>query len=128
MPPEARDVVMPPGADVMPIFGRILATLLFSAMMSIVAGTALAGPLDDAKAAGLVGEKIDGYVGAVTGDVSVQALIDEVNAGRKAKYAEIAGKRGAPVDAVAAIAGKKLIERAAGGQFVMGSDGQWTQK
>ncbi len=110
------------------VMRRFLSLLLFAMMSMAVAGTAIAGPLDDAKAAGLVGEKADGYVGAVTGDASVQGLIDEVNAGRKAKYAEIAGKRGAPVDAVAAIAGKKLIERTASGQFVMGNDGQWQQK
>lgn len=112
----------------MSIFRQFLGMLVILAMVAIVAGPALAGPLDDAKAAGLVGEKADGYVGAVTGAASVQALIDEVNAGRRAKYAEIAGKRGAPVDAVAAIAGKKLIERTASGQYVMGSDGRWTQK
>lgn len=108
---------------------RRFISLSFLALMSIaVAGTAFAGPLDDAKAAGLVGEKVDGYVGAVTGDASVQGLIDQVNAGRKTKYAEIAAKRGAAVDAVAAIAGKKLVERTASGQFVMGNDGQWQQK
>ena len=113
----------------MTIVMRRILSLMFSVLMSIaVAGTAVAGPLDDAKAAGLVGEQVDGYVGAVTGDSSVQALVDEVNAGRKAKYAEIANKRGAPVDAVAAIAGKKLIERAGAGQFVLGDDGRWTQK
>ena len=112
----------------MMIVGRLFGAVLFLTIMSIAVATAYAGPLDDAKAAGLVGEMADGYVGAVTGDASVQALINEVNSGRKAKYAEIAGKRGAPVEAVAAIAGKKLIERAGTGQFVMGNDGQWTKK
>ncbi|MGI9435467.1 MAG: YdbL family protein [Geminicoccaceae bacterium] len=106
-------------------------------------GNVQAGPLDDAKAAGLIGEQPDGYLGPVAGPglgkarsleaggkmtEEVQRLIDEVNAGRKSKYAEIAGKRGAPVDAVAQIAGKKLIERTPAGQFVMGSDGNWQQK
>ncbi len=108
--------------------GRLFRAVLVLTIMSIAVGKAFAGPLDDAKAAGLVGEMADGYVGAVTDDASVQALISDVNAGRKAKYAEIAGKRGAPVEAVAAIAGKKLVERAGTGQFVMGSDGQWTKK
>ncbi|MEM9439047.1 MAG: YdbL family protein [Pseudomonadota bacterium] len=108
--------------------GRLFRAVLVLTIMSIAVEKAVAGPLDDAKSAGLVGEMADGYVGAVTDDASVQALISEVNAGRKAKYAEIAGKRGAPVEAVAAIAGKKLVERAGTGQFVMGSDGQWTKK
>ena len=106
----------------------IMASLMLALVSLITIGTAQAGPLDDAKAAGLVGERADGYVGAVTGDAGVQELIDEINAGRKAKYAEIASKRAAPVDAVAAIAGKKLIERTPAGQYVMGSDGQWQRK
>ena len=53
---------------------------------------------------------------------------DEVNAERKAKYAEIAKERGASVQAVAQIAGQKLIERTAKGGYVMGADGQWRQK
>ena len=58
----------------------------------------------------------------------VRALVDEVNAERKAKYAEIAQKQGTPIDAVAKIAGQKLIERTPGGQYVLGADGQWRQK
>lgn len=111
------------------VFGRWIVALL---SLTLVAFTAIdaahAGQLDDAKAAGLVGEKADGYVGAVTGGTDIDGLIDQVNAGRQAKYAEIASKRGAPVDAVAAIAGKKLIERAPSGHYVMGSDGQWQRK
>lgn len=108
---------------------RSIAVSLLLALISLTAvGGAKAGPLDDAKAAGLVGERADGYVGAVGAEADVQALIDEINAGRRAKYAEIAAKRGAPVEAVAAIAGKKLIERSPAGQYVLGSDGQWKQK
>ena len=111
------------------ICGRSIMASLILALISITGiDAAHAGPLDDAKAAGLVGERADGYVGAVTGDAGIQELIDEINAGRRAKYAEIAAKRGAPVDAVAAIAGKKLIERVPAGQYVMGGDGQWQRK
>jgi len=108
---------------------RFLMASLVLALISITsAGIAQAGPLDDAKAAGLIGERADGYVGAVTGDASVKPLIDEINAGREAKYKEIAAKRGAPIDAVASIAGKKLIERTPAGQYIMGDDGAWQQK
>jgi hypothetical protein len=93
-------------------------------------GPALAGPLEDAKAQGLVGERIDGYVGVVDSGApgSVKSLVDQVNAEREAKYAEIAKKQGAPVAAVAQIAGTKLIERAPRGEFVMGANGQWQRK
>jgi uncharacterized protein len=93
-------------------------------------GAAQAGPLEDAKAQGLVGERIDGYVGVVDSGApgSVKSMVNQVNAEREAKYAEIAQKQGAPVAAVAQIAGTKLIERAPRGEYVMGADGNWRQK
>ena len=54
--------------------------------------------------------------------------MEQINAERQAKYADIAQKQGAPVAAVAQIAGKKLIERAPPGDYVMGADGQWQRK
>ena len=48
------------------------------------------------------------------------------SAGRK--YEQIAEKQGAPLAAVAQIAGKKLIERTPAGQYVLDADGQWRQK
>jgi uncharacterized protein YdbL (DUF1318 family) len=91
---------------------------------------AQAGPLEDAKAAGQVGERIDGYLGVVgsSAPANVVQLVEQVNAERRAKYAEIAQKQGAPAEAVAQIAGKKLIERAAPGEYVMDATGQWQQK
>jgi uncharacterized protein len=91
---------------------------------------AAAQSLDEAKAEGQVGERIDGYVGVVDANApgEVRALVDEVNAERREKYAEIAAERGTSVEAVAQIAGQKLIARAPGGEYVLGADGQWRQK
>jgi uncharacterized protein len=93
-------------------------------------GPAQAGPLEDAKAAGLVGERIDGYLGLVDSGApaDVKRLIEQINAEREAKYTEIAQKQGVPVKAVAQIAGEKLIGRAGGGEYVKGADGQWRRK
>ncbi|MGH6901716.1 MAG: YdbL family protein [Geminicoccaceae bacterium] len=93
-------------------------------------GVAQAGPLEDAKAQGLVGERIDGYVGVVDSGApgSIKSLVNQINAEREAKYAEIAKKQGAPTAAVAQIAGTKLIERAPRGEYVMGANGRWQQK
>jgi uncharacterized protein YdbL (DUF1318 family) len=105
---------------------RIGAMLLTFLLFTLPAA---AQSLDSAKAAGEIGERIDGYVGAV-GDPSgqIRALVDKVNGERKAQYAKIAKDRGISVDAVAQIAGKKLIERTAKGGYVMGANGQWRQK
>ena len=84
---------------------------------------AQAGALEDAKAAGLVGERIDGYLGVVDSgapaDVEAAGRADQRRApGQVRRDRE---KQGAPVEAVAQIAGKKLIERAAPGEYVMGA-------
>ena len=107
---------------------RIGAIVLLVAGLAI--DPALAGALEDAKAEGLVGERIDGYLGVVDSGApgNVKSLVNQINGEREAKYAEIAKKQGAPVAAVAQIAGKKLIERAGSGEYVMGADGQWRRK
>ncbi len=99
-------------------------------MLCLSALPAAAQSLDQAKAAGQVGERIDGYVGVVEANApgNIRKLVDQVNAERKAKYAEIAKDRGTSVDAVAQIAGQKLIERTAKGGYVMGANGKWRQK
>jgi uncharacterized protein YdbL (DUF1318 family) len=103
----------------------VLATVFLLA----VAPGAGAEPLDAAKAAGQVGERPDGYLGVVNaGAPGAKALVDEVNAKRRAKYAEIAQQNGTALEAVAALAGAKLVERTPAGQFVMGSDGRWKKK
>jgi uncharacterized protein len=104
--------------------GAVLLLLCLSAL------PAAAQSLDEAKAEGQVGERIDGYVGVVDANTpgDVRAMVDEVNAERKQKYAQIAAERGTSVEAVAQIAGQKLIARAPGGQYVLGADGQWRQK
>jgi uncharacterized protein YdbL (DUF1318 family) len=93
-------------------------------------GPVHAQSLDEAKVAGLVGERIDGYVGLVVAGppADVQSLVNRINEERQARYAEIAAQRGVPVEAVAQIAGQKLIERAPKGEYVLGADGQWRQK
>jgi uncharacterized protein YdbL (DUF1318 family) len=106
---------------------RLGAVLL---LLCLTALPAAAQSLDEAKAEGQVGERIDGYVGVVDANTpgDVRAMVDEVNAERKQKYAQIAAERGTSVEAVAQIAGQKLIARAPGGQYVLGADGQWRQK
>ena len=101
----------------------------------VVFALALPGPagaqgLDAAKGKGLVGEKADGYLGIVAANptAEVRALADSVNAQRRAKYEEIAHKNGTAVDAVAALAGQKLVERAPAGQWVTDAAGNWRRK
>jgi uncharacterized protein YdbL (DUF1318 family) len=99
---------------------------LAAILILLAAPAALAEDLDAAKAAGTVGERPDGYLGAVT--PAGKAIADEVNAKRRAKYAEIAKENKTSVDSVAALAGAKLVDRTPSGQYVMGADGKWKKK
>ena len=54
--------------------------------------------------------------------------MERVNSGRRKKYGEIAAKRSVPVEAVAAQAGAKLVQRAQSGHYVMDASGRWKRK
>lgn len=103
------------------------AILLVAAL--VLAAPALADPIDDAKRAGHIGEQADGYLGlAPGGPASAKELIESINAGRRAKYSEIAAKNVTSATKVAALAGKKLSERTEAGEWVRDAEGNWTQK
>jgi uncharacterized protein YdbL (DUF1318 family) len=104
--------------------------LAASVLFLAAAPSAWAEALDAAKLAGQVGERPDGYLGLVSpsAPAAVKQLVDDVNAKRRAKYAEIAQQNGTAVEAVASLAGAKLIERTQAGQYVMGADGRWLKK
>ncbi len=92
-------------------------------------GTALAGPLGDAKAAGWLGERSDGYLGVVSeAPVSAAALAADINAKRRAKYQGIAAANGTSLAAVEMLVGEKLIARAKPGEIVMNANGQWVRR
>jgi uncharacterized protein len=108
----------------------LLRTALVLLALGLFAAPTLAASLDDAKAKGQVGERIDGYLGVVDAAApgDVRAMVDEINAERRAKYEQIAEKQGAPVAAVAQIAGTKLVERSPSGHYVLDAGGQWRRK
>jgi uncharacterized protein YdbL (DUF1318 family) len=108
-------------------------TRLFSfAMLALVfiSQSALAASLDEAKAAGQIGEKQDGYIGLVQSAVpaDVAALVDSVNAQRRARYEQIAASNGIPVSEVAKLAFERALEATRTGHFVESAPGQWVRK
>ncbi|TVR80104.1 MAG: DUF1318 domain-containing protein [Rhodospirillales bacterium] len=122
-----------------PVPRRRLLTLLPRAVLAGAIGLAMAGidmapawaqSLDQAKDAGFVGERPDGYVGLVRGDAPDWArdLVTRINAERRARYAEIARRTGASVRDVAIVAGEKLVANAPRGHYVMTPQGTWVQR
>ena len=106
-----------------------IATLVALAAL-LVATPALAGSLADARAAGQVGERLDGYVGIVVSNPSAELrkLVDDINARRKAEYRAIAARNGTSVGPVGKLAAKQLIEKAPRGHYYQDASGSWRKK
>jgi uncharacterized protein YdbL (DUF1318 family) len=105
-----------------------LAVLALLVMLPLAAH---ADSLDDARAAGLVGERPDGYVDSVTPNPApaIQQLISSINAQRRKFYEQLAGQKGVPVEEVGALAAEKTIsQKLKPGMYYMNSAGQWVQK
>lgn len=107
---------------------RILSLALCGVLLSLT--VAVAADLNSAKSNGWLGERMDGYLGLVDDGAPEQAkvLMQEINAKRRAKYAEIATSRGVSVDAVGRIAAKKVFDAAPDGTFFWDDSGSWKQK
>jgi uncharacterized protein len=101
-----------------------------------VAGVALAGAgaawaqrdpaYAAARADGVVGEKMDGYLGSVTTPTASQrAMVDDLNIKRRAVYSEKASAAGATVEDYAFTSGCRLIAQTAVGEKYQAPDSTW---
>ena len=108
----------------------VAALVLFSALTLAAVTPAAAMSLGEAKAAGLVGERPDGYLGIVASDASaeVRSLVDGINAKRRNEYRRIAQRRGITLSQAEVVIGEQLIRRAAPGEYVMTPAGRWQRK
>ncbi|MBE8595084.1 YdbL family protein [Xenorhabdus sp. BG5] len=98
-----------------------LLSLLFSSF-------AMSMTLNEAKKQGLVGETFSGYLAPVKNNQDAQSVVKRVNDERQKKYAEIAAQNNMTTEQVARMAGEKLVNRAASGEYVLGINGNWVQK
>lgn len=86
-------------------------------------------PLDAVRAAGVVGERFDGFAalrGAASADVT--ALVLRVNAERRAIYDQNAAAQKAPVAAIGKIYAQEIFKSAPAGTWFLSEAGQWSQK
>ena len=82
-----------------------------------------------ARAAGQIGEKMDGYLGIVSGgDASLRAMVDDLNIKRRANYASRAQAQNATLEEYAFTQGCVLISRTASGEMYQAPNGSWTQR
>ena len=104
--------------------------LTLALTLIMLSPAAFALTLQEAKAQGLVGEGRDGYVGFVASSVpaDVRAMVEDVNAQRRARYQEIARENGISVSQVAAVAFERAVQATQSGHYIQNASGAWVRK
>ena len=111
----------------------ILAAAIGAAIAVGGAGAAYAMQADASaslRASGQAGEQADGYLGIVgSPNAGLRAQVDAVNIKRRAYYTDLAAKRGAKIEEVAATTACELFRTKVGpGQYYRLPDGVWRQR
>lgn len=108
----------------------LAAALLLSFALAIPRTVLAQGrPLDAPRAAGIVGERYDGYAqvrGAAPSDIV--SLVNQVNAERRALYEQRAKSEGVPVEAIGKIYAGQIMQSAPPGTWFLAQSGNWTRK
>ena len=114
------------------LFRIVLAMLVLAAGATVLSQPASAGDpqIESAKDQGVVGERIDGYLGVVSGgaDASLMRRVQDINNKRRAAYDKLAAQTNTTTEQVARVTGEKLIKQASPGEYIMDDSGQWRQK
>ena len=103
--------------------------LIGAALATTGSAKAPARLLDAPRASGSVGERYDGFaVVRGTASAEVVALVDKVNAERRAVYAERAASDHAPIEAVGRIYAAEIMKSAPPGTWFLSDAGRWIRK
>jgi uncharacterized protein len=84
----------------------------------------------DARAAGQVGERFDGYLGyaVVPQNAQARSQTEAINIRRRALYTDLAQRRGVSPQEVGITAGCTLLGRVGVGESYMLGDGRWRRR
>ena len=106
--------------------GLAVAALAGTAAFAFVQNDASA----ELRASGVVGEQADGYLGlAGSASADIRARMDSVNIQRRAYYTDLAARRGATIEEVAATTACVLFRTKVGpGQYYRLPDGVWRRR
>ena len=95
-------------------------------LVSLWSLPAAAQDLDQLRAAGVVGERFDGYAEAI--DPAYLDLVRQVNGQRNAIYTQRAAEQGVAPDQVGRVYAKEIMGKAPSGTRFLKEDGTWTSK
>ena len=104
----------------------LLVIVAFAAASAAVAQTPA---VNAARAAGVVGERYDGYLGfAAAPTRAVRSQVATINIQRRSLYSNLAASRGASPQDVGITAGCQLLARVRVGEAYMWTDGVWRRR
>ncbi|WP_426267494.1 YdbL family protein [Sphingomonas sp. LHG3443-2] len=97
------------------------------ALIAVAGAAAAQSAYFDARTAGQVGERFDGYLGYPAGTPGAQARsqTEALNIRRRALYSGLAQRRGVSPQEVGITAGCTLLARVSVGERYLLADGQW---
>ncbi len=118
--------------NMMTIRRTVLGTAMAAMAMASLSAPATA-QRDPAYAAarenGQVGEKMDGFLGIVSGgNAALQAMVDDINIRRRAVYTQRAQAEGATLESYSLAAGCEAIARTEPGEMYQAPDGSWQRR
>ena len=99
------------------------------AALVLVAAPVAAQDVAAARAAGLVGERFDGYLGAV-GPLppALRSRVAAINIKRRSLYADLAARRGVTAQDVGVATACALLARVAVGEAYLVEEGRWRRR
>lgn len=115
----------------LPVLALGLAAVLALPVAAAAQSAQTKAVVDSAKAAGVVGEQADGFLGFVTpaADPAITSAVNEINAGRAQLYGQAAAKNGVTPAAAGAAAFESVVkEKLRPGDFFKPAGGGWTRK
>lgn len=87
------------------------------------------GPMAEARAAGNVGERFDGYLGlAAEAPPSLRQQVRAINIRRRALYSDLSARRGVALQEVGITAACQLLGTVGVGERYLLSDGVWRMR
>src|SRR4051812_24926282 len=117
---------------------KLIPKLIWAAgitVAAVTAGATVASAMQgdaaaELRASGQAGEQADGYLGVVgSASAALRSQVDAVNIKRRAYYTDLAAKRGAKIEEVAATTACELFRNKVGaGQYYRLPDGVWRQR
>ena len=102
--------------------------LVITAFALLLAFSASALTLQEAKKSGFLGELPNGYIGLVKSNDEALRIMNTVNKKRLAHFKKLANKNGLSVTQVAKLASEKFIAKTSRGNYIKNSAGKWVKK